>query len=93
MTFVGPLTAGTLFATVTTNDQTSGTAEQVATIVPVITSSKMNIGINGNTFTINSFGFYTTTPDENILTFGTLGDPGHHQSQCDAQSVDRGQPQ
>jgi len=53
----GPSTAGSLTAIVTTNSINSGTAVQVAAIVPLVTNSCGNLAANAMTLTINGFGF------------------------------------
>lgn len=52
-----PKAAGSLTAIVTTGGQTSGTAVQVATVKPVITSSTAALAASSNTLTISGFGF------------------------------------
>ena len=52
-----PTTAGSLAAIVTTNTVNSGTAVQVATVVPVVTNTGTNLAANATTLTINGFGF------------------------------------
>src|SRR5947208_12636970 len=41
----------------------SGAAVQVATVVPVVTSSTANLAANATTLTINGFGFSNTAAD------------------------------
>lgn len=59
-TFTSQPFAGNLTATVTTNGESSGSPVQVATVVPVITSSTFDMGINGTRLVINGFGFDPT---------------------------------
>ncbi len=63
------LTGGTLSATVTSNSQSSGTAVQVATVIPVVTLSTASLLANATTMTIAGFGFDTATPSNNVVTF------------------------
>ncbi len=71
---VKPTTAGNLTAIVTTNSQSSGTAVQVASVVPVITSSSANLAADSSTLFIYGFGFDTTAAN-NVITFshGAVG--------------------
>src|SRR5262249_3337649 len=55
-----PTSVGNLTAVVTANGGSSGAAVQVATVVPVVTSSMANLAANATTLTINGFGFSTT---------------------------------
>ena len=64
-----PTTAGNLTAIVTTNSKTSGTALQVATVTPVVTSSTADLAANAATLTIHGFGFNATTPSNNTVAF------------------------
>jgi hypothetical protein len=57
-----------LTAVVTTNGTSSGTAVQVASVVPVVTSSTASLPINASTVTINGAGF-DTTPANNTVVF------------------------
>jgi hypothetical protein len=52
-----PATAGPLTAIVTTNGMSSGSAVQVATIIPVVSTSNANLAANATTITISGFGF------------------------------------
>ncbi len=63
-----PTTAGELTAVVTSNSRSSGAAIQVATVVPVITTSTANLAANATTVTINGFGF-SPTAAENTVQF------------------------
>jgi sugar lactone lactonase YvrE len=69
-----PTTAGSLTAIVTTDSQNSGSAMQVATVIPVVTMMTTSVGINSTTVTINGFGF-DTTANHNTITFndGAVG--------------------
>lgn len=69
-----PVSAGSLTAIVTTNTLTSGAAVQVATVVPVITSSVLNHDADETELVINGFGF-STVPGANLVTFdnGAIG--------------------
>ena len=67
-----PTTVGSLTATVTTNSQ-AGTATQVATVKPTVTSSTANLGINADTLIINGFGF-STTPGNNTVVLNNGAD-------------------
>ncbi len=66
-----PTAVGSLTASVATNSVSSGTSLQVATVVPVITSSTVNVGVNDTTMTINGFGFDSATPANNVVTLST----------------------
>lgn len=66
-----PTAAGPLNVTVTTNGVASVSPVQVATVVPVITSSTSNLAANATTMTINGFGF-STTPGNNTVDFNGL---------------------
>ncbi|MCY2982129.1 MAG: hypothetical protein NTY15_00640 [Planctomycetota bacterium] len=66
-----PTSVGSLTASVTTNSISSGTSLQVATIIPVITSSTANAGVNDTTMTINGFGFDSATPANNVVTLSS----------------------
>jgi hypothetical protein len=59
---------------VTTDTHSSGTAVQVATVIPVVTLSTGNLGLTANTLTIAGYGF-DTTPAHNTVTFndGAVG--------------------
>ena len=65
------LTLGDLMAVVTLdNGQTSGTAVQVATVVPVVTpNAGYRIAVNATSVTITGYGFDTTTCTNNLITF------------------------
>ena len=64
-----PTAAGSLTAIVTTGGKSSGTAVQVATVIPVVTSSTANLAANAATITIDGFGFNATTASKNTVTF------------------------
>ncbi len=69
MTFTTePTTAGSLTASVTTDHESSGTAVQVATVTPVVTSSTASLVANLTTITITGFGF-DATAGHNTLVF------------------------
>ncbi len=55
-----PTAAGSLTAIVTVNTLSSGSAVQVATVVPVVTTSTADLLASASTITINGFGFDTT---------------------------------
>ena len=64
-----PTTAGSLTATVSvgpTGSQVSGSAVQVATVVPVVTVSTTNLAVNAGTLIINGFGFDPTAANNKI---------------------------
>ncbi len=69
---VSGLRAGALNAVVTNGAGNSGTAAQVATVVPVITSSTANLLSTASTLTIIGFGF-DPTPGNNTITFSPSG--------------------
>ena len=66
--------AGPLTAIVRTNSVASGTAVQVAKVIPVVTSSTSNLSANSSTVIINGFGF-DTTATHHLVTFnnGAVG--------------------
>ena len=63
-----PTTAGSLTAAVTTDGALSGAPVQVATVIPVVTSSNTTLAANGNTLTINGYGF-DPTASHDAVTF------------------------
>jgi len=69
-----PTTMGSLTAVVTTNSISSGSAIQVATVIPVVTLATTVLAISANTITINGFGFSNTAAN-NAVTFnnGAIG--------------------
>ncbi len=69
-----PSSAGPLTASVTVNGVASGTAVQIATVVPVVTSAAANLAANSATLVINGFGFDPTAAN-NSVTFnnGVVG--------------------
>lgn len=66
-----PTAVGALTASVATNSVPSGTSLQVATMIPVITSSTVNVGVNDTTMTINGFGFNSATAANNVVTLSS----------------------
>ena len=64
----GPTSAGSITAVVTSNSLGSGSAVQVASVRPVVTSATTNLAANSTTVTIAGFGFDTTNGN-NIVTF------------------------
>jgi hypothetical protein len=62
-----PTAAGAISAVVTTNSQTSGSSAQVATAIPVVTSSTANLGADQSSLTINGFGFDTTFANNTVV--------------------------
>ncbi len=52
---------------VTTDSVSSGTAVQVATVTPVVTSSTASLAANATTFTINGFGFDPTAANNTVV--------------------------
>jgi len=62
-----PTKAGSLTAVVTTNGLTNGDAVQVATVIPVLTSSASNLAANATTLTINGFGFDATAANNSVV--------------------------
>lgn len=62
-----PTTAGSLTAIVEVNGVDSGAAVQVATIVPVVTSSNNDLLANADTITINGFGFDTNAANTSVV--------------------------
>jgi preprotein translocase subunit YajC len=71
---IKPKTAGSLTAIVVTNGIASGTAVQVATVVPVVTSSTSGLAATATTLTINGLGF-DPIANRNLVTFnnGAVG--------------------
>jgi len=69
-----PTTLGNLTAIVTTNSQASGSAIQVAKVIPAVTSATTNLAANAATVTITGFGF-STTANQNTVVFnnGAVG--------------------
>ncbi len=70
VTSLSGLVLGNLTASVTVNGISSGTAVQVATVVPVITSSTANLAANASSLTINGFGFSTTAANDTVSFSG-----------------------
>ncbi len=70
VTFSGTskLAAGSLTAAVTTDSVSSGAPVQVATVLPVVTSSTTSLAVNASSVVINGFGF-STTAASNTVTF------------------------
>ena len=70
-----PATMGSLTVIVTTNTIGSGSAVQVATVKPVVTTSTASLDANVATMTINGFGFDSATPSNNTIQFnnGAVG--------------------
>lgn len=66
-----PTSAGSLAATVT-NGNGSSSSTQVATVIPVVTSSTANLASDATSLTINGFGF-STTPASNTVAFSPAG--------------------
>src|SRR5581483_11543112 len=65
---VKPAAVGSLTAVVTTDAVTSGSAVQVATIAPVVTSNgSYHLAGNATTLTINGFGFDTTAANNTVV--------------------------
>ncbi len=69
VTSLSGLVLGNLTASVTVSGVSSGNAVQVATVIPVVTSSTANLAVNATSLTINGFGF-STTAGNNTVTFG-----------------------
>ncbi len=61
---------GKLTASVSTNGFGSGTAVQVATVTPVVTSSTANLAANAASLTIDGFGFSGTARDNVVIFSG-----------------------
>jgi uncharacterized protein YkvS len=68
VTFTTKPTAGNLMAVVTSDNVSSGSALQVATVGPVVTSSSASLAANAATLTISGRGF-DTTPSRNSVIF------------------------
>lgn len=67
---VKPTSPGNLTAIVTTNSRPSGSAVQVASVIPVVTLASSNLAANASSVTIHGFGF-DTTPENNVVTFSS----------------------
>jgi hypothetical protein len=68
------MVAGVLNASVSSGGVSSGTAVQVATIKPVVTSSSASLAANASSMTINGFGFDTTLGNNSVvLSDGAVG--------------------
>jgi hypothetical protein len=65
----GPVTAGKLTATVTTNGVNSGLPVQVATVTPVVTPSTEALLANSDKMIIQGFGFDFVTHTNNSVKF------------------------
>ncbi len=69
-----PAALGTLIAVVTTDSQSSGTAVQVAKVIPVVTSNTTHLAANAATVTINGFGFDSVASHNTVvLSDGAVG--------------------
>ena len=69
-----PVTAGPLTAIVTTPSGSNGSAVQVATVIPVVTSSTVGIASTGTTLTISGCGFDPTAGNNTVvLSDGAVG--------------------
>ena len=62
-----PTTVGSLTAVITTNSISSGSAVQVANVIPSVTSSTAAITGSTTTLTIRGFGFSTTAVDNTVV--------------------------
>ena len=62
---VGPLTAS-----VTVSGFSSGNPVQVATVIPVVTPSAVNLPANATTFSISGFGFSNTAANDTVTFSG-----------------------
>ncbi len=60
------LTLGKLTASVAVSGDSSGTAVQVATVVPVVTPSTTNLAAKATSLTIKGFGFSTTVANDKV---------------------------
>jgi hypothetical protein len=69
VTSLSGLTGGTLSASVSVNGVSSGQAVQVATVVPVVTTSTANLLATATSMTIDGFGFDGVTPGNNVVSF------------------------
>ncbi len=65
-----PTTAGNLTAVMTTNGANSGSALQVATVIPYVTNATSNLSADATTLTINGFGFDTTIGNNTVVLKG-----------------------
>ena len=75
VTGLSNLMGGTaLHASVAVDDVSSGSAVQVATIAPVVTSSTANLGANATSLSLSGYGFDTATANDSV-TFenGVIG--------------------
>jgi hypothetical protein len=62
-----PTTAGSLTAVATINDESSGTAVQVATVIPVVTPNTASIPASPTTLEIDGFGFDSTAANNAVV--------------------------
>jgi predicted enzyme related to lactoylglutathione lyase len=62
-----PTNVGTLTAVVTTNNVSSGTAVQVATVTPAVTMSTANLAANATQIVIAGFGFDPTAANNSVV--------------------------
>jgi hypothetical protein len=70
VTGLSGLTAGNLSASVSVNGVSSGSAVQVATVAPVLTSSTTSLAANATSLTISGFGFDTTPANDTVSFSG-----------------------
>ncbi len=61
-----PTAVGSLTVVVTSFGGSSGTAKQIATVTPVVTSSSSNLSVDANTLLINGVGFDTTAANNTV---------------------------
>jgi hypothetical protein len=64
------LKLGTLDATVKVDGVSSGTAVQVATVIPVVTASTVSLPVNATTLALHGVGF-STTPSNDLVSFSS----------------------
>ena len=68
VTSLSGLVVGSLTASVSVSGTSSGAGVQVATVIPVVTSSAANLASNAPSMFINGFGFSTTAAN-NVVSF------------------------
>ncbi len=70
VTKLAGLKLGALTASVKVDSESSGTAVQVATVVPVVTLSTANLAASATSLTIHGFGFSTTASSDKVTFSG-----------------------
>src|SRR5262249_185456 len=69
-----PNAVGSLTAVVTSNGQSSGAPIQVATVIPVVTSTVTNLDVHTTSITISGYGFDAIAANNSVvLSDGAVG--------------------